>query len=172
MLLQINNSLELDLITEELTLTNLIAKIKLLIIKPPIIEEQKVQNLEKKLTLASQTITHLKEQIKKISSPTPRGEKIEVIIKTDLQNLNQLFPHRVDQFTCQQLEKAQTYQELVQVRGDFIQKQLQKNLTNWQVIREENSSLIKKQKRERALAISFFTLSLLAVGVMLIKLKS
>jgi len=167
-LAKIDNSLELGL-TGQITLPNLIKKIKELINKPPVIDDKKVQELENELTKARRTISQLEEQIRNSYSS---GEKLAVVIKLDLQHLEKLFRHQLDPQVRQKIEKAQNYQELVQVRGEFIRCQTQKNLADLSAIQREKTNLIKWQKIERVITISLLVASLLIVGGLLAKLRT
>ena len=135
------------------------------------IAQQRIQQLEQELAAATQTITHLEEQLRR-TPPTPAGEQMAVIIQVDLQNLEQLFRSQLDPITRQKIQASQTYPDLAMVRQDFIEKQTQKNRTDLSVIQTEKTDLIKRQKVERVITISLLVASLLTVGGLLAKLRT
>ena len=168
MLTEINNALELGL-TFQITLPNLIKKIKELINKPPVIDNIKVKGLENELTKAQQIISQLEEQIRKT---LPRKEKLSVIIQVDLKDLEQLFRRELDPQVRQKIEEVQNYHELVKVRGEFIRQQTQKNLADLSAIQIEKTDLIKRQKIERIIMISLLVTCLLVLSGLLFKLRT
>jgi len=168
MLTEINNALELGL-TFQITLPNLIKKIKELINKPPVIDNIKVKGLENELTKAQQIISQLEEQIRRT---LPRKEKLSVIIQVDLKDLEQLFRRELDPQVRQKIEEVQNYHELVKVRGEFIRQQTQKNLADLSAIQIEKTDLIKRQKIERIIMISLLVSCLLILSGLLFKLRT
>jgi hypothetical protein len=73
---------------------------------------------------------------------TPFGESLQAIKELEINSLEQLFSNQLETSFIQQIEAAQNYKQLTQIRNEFLTKQLNRGVINKPVDQE----ITKKSK--------------------------
>ncbi|WP_216361638.1 hypothetical protein, partial [endosymbiont GvMRE of Glomus versiforme] len=168
---ELNSTLNLNL--NNPNLEQVITKIQELINKPPqtIYQEFSNSELEEQLKASQQTINHLEKEL--TNQTTPFGEDLAVIKNLELESLEELFNQSVDNTIKQQIQQATSYQQVVNARQAFIQKQLSKKQNTIQVVEQPQQELAlpATPNKERIILISLLAVSLVSIGGLLVKLR-
>ncbi|RHZ36146.1 hypothetical protein GvMRE_Ic2g16 [endosymbiont GvMRE of Glomus versiforme] len=168
---ELNSTLNLNL--NNPNLEQVITKIQELINKPPqtIYQEFSNSELEEQLKASQQTINHLEKEL--TNQTTPFGEDLAVIKSLELESLEELFNQSVDNTIKQQIQQATSYQQVVNARQAFIQKQLSKKQNTIQVVEQPQQELAlpATPNKERIILISLLAVSLVSIGGLLVKLR-
>jgi hypothetical protein len=146
-LYEINNSLELDLASKELTLKKIIVRIEELI-RNPLIDNQK---LRKKLVKAKKTITLLQKQLAEkdpnyTAIQQAEYQKLLHLVKTDTLHSCEKLGISLSCPTKEKIKKTTTLQEVMQVRNKLIQNQFNKN---HEELTQEKANLTHTYHQER-----------------------
>ena len=118
-------------------------------------------------------ITQLEEKL----VDTPFGENLEIIKDLEVKSLAELLPNQLEKEFIQQIQQAQNYHQLVEIRNSYLAQHLNKKQSGEtkevQSLPEMNPlPLVKSNNTERYVWIGLLAVSLISISSLLIKLKS
>src|SRR5439155_25308822 len=134
----------------------------------PLVQTVDNPTLQKELDQAQATITKLEENLNQ--KATPFGEDLAIIKQLELASLAELFTHQIDSTIQQQIQSATNYQQVVNARNAYLQKQL-KNQAITQISPIQSKNEIVQPNKEKIILVSLLVVSLISVGGLLVKLK-